>query len=554
MGGRFATRDALLTNPMPDSRRTRRSIPLWMAYLAVGAVFLVVHAALETGSMAQNLTYDVVGASAVAVALVGVRSNRPDRRLPWLLMAFGQALFVMGDLTWNWYEIIGEDPYPSVADVLYLGGYPFIAAGLFLLIRRRLGDGDRGGVLDAAILTMAVAILSWTFLMQPQFVGTELDPLSLGISLAYPIADLLLIGVAMGLLTTPGARTTSFRLLGASLVLLLIADQIYAIQVFEGTYIAGGPIDTLYLVAYLFFGAAVAHPSMCRLTDPQPVLVTWLGPVRMLCLAAAMVTGPLLVTLGPDASSGLVVTALGTALLSLLVLARLAGLVGLLERDVAQRRALEAKLSYQAFHDPLTGLTNRRRFVQQAEEALARRHRTGSVAALFLDLDDFKTVNDSLGHQAGDDVLIAVGTRIRESLRERDLAARLGGDEFGVLLVDIPDPAFAATVSDRLLAKLDAPIEIAGTKVVVGASIGIAIDNPSMSSVDDLLGEADVAMYQAKALGKGRHQIFSPEALAGAEAAAPPTAAEGDRRSWHVRRPIVGRADLRPTSLEPEAG
>jgi diguanylate cyclase (GGDEF)-like protein len=221
---------------------------------------------------------------------------------------------------------------------------------------------------------------------------------------------------------------------------------------------------------------------------------------------------------------------------------------------VAQRRALEAKLSYQAFHDPLTGLTNRRRFVQQAEEALAREHLPGSVAALFLDLDDFKTVNDSLGHQAGDDVLVAVGTRIRESLRERDLAARLGGDEFGVLLVDIPDPVFAATVSDRLLAKLDAPIEIAGTKVMVGASIGIAIDNPTMSSVDDLLGEADVAMYQAKALGKGRHQIFSPEALAGAEAAAPPTVAEGERRPWHVRRPIVGRPDIRPTSLEPEAG
>jgi diguanylate cyclase (GGDEF)-like protein len=525
-----------------------------MAYLAVGAAFLVVHAALETGSMAQNLTYDVVGASAVAVAIVGVRRNRPDRRLPWVLMALGQALFVMGDLTWNWYEIIGEDPFPSVADILYLGGYPFIAAGLFLLIRRRLGDGDRGGLLDAAILTTAVAILSWTFLVQPQLVGTELDPLSLAISLAYPIADLLLIGVAMGLLTTPGARTTSFRLLGTSLVLLLVADQVYAIQVFEGTYVAGGPIDTLYLVAYLLFGASVAHPSMCRLTDPQPVLITWLGPVRMLCLAAAMVTGPLLVTLGPDAQTGLVVTAIGTALLSLLVLARLAGLVGLLERDVAQRRALEAKLSYQAFHDPLTGLTNRRRFVQQAEEALARRHRTGSVAALFLDLDDFKTVNDSLGHKAGDDVLVAVGTRIRESLRERDLAARLGGDEFGVLLVDIPDPAFAATVSDRLLAKLDAPIDIAGTKVMVGASIGIAIDKPSMSSVDDLLGEADVAMYQAKALGKGRHQVFSPEALAGAEASAPLTAEEHDRRPWHVRRQIVPRADIRPTSLEPEAG
>ena len=107
--------------------------------------------------------------------------------------------------------------------------------------------------------------------------------------------------------------------------------------------------------------------------------------------------------MGPDAAGGLVVVAVGTALLSLLVLARLAGLVGLLDRDVAQRRALEAQLSFQAFHDPLTGLTNRRRFVEATAAALAERSEPGSVAALFLDLDDFKTINDTLGHGAGDE-------------------------------------------------------------------------------------------------------------------------------------------------------
>ena len=140
---------------------------------------------------------------------------------------------------------------------------------------------------------------------------------------------------------------------------------------------AASRIDSLYLVAYLLFGAAAAHPSMRVLTDPHPVPVTWLGPVRMVCLAAAMVTGPILVALGPEAAGGLVVVAVGTALLSLLVLARLAGLVGVLARDVAQRRALEAQLSFQAFHDPLTGLTNRRRFVEAAEAALADPIRDG---------------------------------------------------------------------------------------------------------------------------------------------------------------------------------
>ena len=528
---------------MPNQPRSTRRVPLWLAYFIVGATAIVVHAMMATGTLPQSWFYDVIGGSAVAVALVGIWANRPDRRLPWVLMVVGQACFVAGDVLWNYYEMIGEEPFPSMADVLYLAGYPFIALGLMLLIRRRLGDGDRGGLLDAAILTTAAAILSWTFFIQPQVTGSELDTLSLAISLAYPIADLLLIGVALGLLTTPGARTSSFRLLLASLVALLVADQVYALQNLEGTYVSGGPLDSIYLIAYVLFGAAAAHPSMVHLTDPHPVAVTWLGPVRLVCLAAAMITGPVLVTIGPGADGGLAVVALGTAVLSLLVLTRLAGIVGMLDRDVKKRRALEAQLSYQAFHDPLTGLANRRRFVEQAETALVGRQRPGSIAALFLDLDDFKTVNDSLGHAAGDELLTTVATRIRETLRTTDLAARLGGDEFGVLLMDVTDIGFAQAVAERLLEAIQAPLTISDVPVVVGASIGIALDTSSMTAVDDLLGDADVAMYQAKAMGKGRHHTFTAD-LAGAAAR---------ERTWS-EAPRTVRRPLGTARLEPGAG
>jgi diguanylate cyclase (GGDEF)-like protein len=531
------------------TRPTKLRVTMPMAYLAIGIALVAVHGALEPGGLAQNLLYDVVGASVVAAVLAGVRMYRPDRPWPWVLMALGQALFVAGDLLWNWYEVIGEEPFPSLADVLYLAGYPFLAAGLLLMIRRRVGGGDRGGLLDAAILTTAVAILSWTFLVEPQLVDSELDTLSLAISLAYPLADLLLIGVAMGFLTTPGARARSFQLLGVSLGVLLLADQIYALQNLDGTYVSGGPIDSLYLLSYILFGAAALHPSMVQLSEPHPVTVTWLGPFRLACLAGAMVTGPLLVTLGPGSEPGLAVVAGGTALLSLLVLARLAGLVDMLARDVAQRRALEAQLSYQAFHDPLTGLTNRRRFVEAAEAALAGRNGTGSVAALFLDLDDFKTVNDTLGHVAGDALLVTVAERMRHDLRSVDVAARLGGDEFGVLLTDIADEAYAVGVAERLLAHLNEPIRVAGVLVEVGASIGVAVDAASMATVDDLLGDADVAMYQAKALGKGRHHVFD-------------AASSEDRasraRAWVEQGPTVrvspGIPSLGPARLEPEAG
>ncbi len=525
---------------MPTEPRSIARLPLWLAYFAAGAVALVIHRLMEPASPAQNWFYDLVGGSAVVVALIGVAINRPDRRLPWYLMAAGQAMFVAGDVLWNYYDAIGESPFPSMADVLYLAGYPFIAVGLLLLIRRRLGDGDRGGVLDAAILTTAVAILSWTFFIQPLIGSSDLDPLSLAISLAYPVTDLLLIGVALGLLTTPGARTPAFRMLMLSLLSLLVADQIYAVQTLDGTYSAGGWLDSIYLISYVLFGMAAAHPSMVQLTDPHPVAVTWLGPVRLLCLAAAMITGPILVTVGPGADGSLSVVALGTAILSLLVLIRMAGIVRMLDRDVKKRRALEAQLKYQAFHDPLTGLANRRRFVEQAEQALATRTKPGTIAALFLDLDDFKTVNDSLGHAAGDELLATVAARIGDCLRSTDLGARLGGDEFGVLLYDIDDLAYAQSVAERLLVAIQGPTTIADTQVAVGASIGIALDTTAMSTVDDLLGDADVAMYQAKAMGKGRYHTFTAD----------PEGAAARERTWSdsprtVRRPF-GVARLEP--------
>ena len=532
---------------MHADRRPSLRIAPWHLFVAASVVAVVVHALVEQDSLTQGFIYDGIGASAVLAALIAVWLHRPDRIAPWVLMALGQGLFVAGDLTWNWYEILGEDPFPSAADGLYLAGYPFIALGLLLLIRRRLAGGDRGGLVDAAILTTAVGILSWTFLIQPQLGASDIDTLSLTISLAYPVADLLLIGFAMSLLTTPGARTVSFRLLGASLLLLLVADQVYAVQNLEGTYISGGPIDTVYLAAYILFGASALHPSMRRLTDPHPVVVTWLGPIRLACLAAAMVTGPILVTLGPEAAGGLAVTAAGTALLSLLVLIRLAGLVGLLERDVAARRVLEARLTYQAYHDPLTNLANRRRFVDETTKALAARRAPGSVAVMFLDLDDFKTVNDGLGHAAGDELLAAVAERITSSVRSSDVAARLGGDEFGILLIGVPDVSYAVGAATRLLTVLDEPIQIAGLDVHARASIGIALDSADTGGVDDLLGQADIAMYRAKAQGKHRHHVFSEEDVLDTDAVegrAPVVESGSLRLGLPFRKPTVRRPAL----------
>ena len=184
-------------------------------------------------------------------------------------------------------------------------------------------------------------------------------------------------------------------------------------------------------------------------------------------------------------------------------------------RDVSERKAFEEQLSHQAFHDPVTGLANRALFRDRVEHAMQRRSRDGKpVSVLFMDLDDFKTINDSLGHAAGDALLVEVGERVRDTLRTADTTARLGGDEFAVLLEDGGDGARAAEVAVRILASLDAPFVLEEKEVFVHASIGIASADEhselTASDADALLRNADAAMYMAKQGGKGRYQVFEP--------------------------------------------
>ncbi len=177
-------------------------------------------------------------------------------------------------------------------------------------------------------------------------------------------------------------------------------------------------------------------------------------------------------------------------------------------RDVTARRALEGRLAEQALHDPLTGLANRTLFEDRFAQHLLRRGRRGQMAVLFIDLDDFKSVNDTLGHLVGDQVLRVVALRLRESARDGDTVARLGGDEFAILVQDEEPESTARGIADRLLRAMDAPVVVAGREATVRVSVGIAVD-PGASTVLDLLRDADLAMYSAKMQGKGRVEMFT---------------------------------------------
>src|SRR5436190_586655 len=184
---------------------------------------------------------------------------------------------------------------------------------------------------------------------------------------------------------------------------------------------------------------------------------------------------------------------------------------GRLERSLAQLTELESRLSYQAFHDSLTGLANRSLFVQAVEGALGEMESGDDTrpAVLFIDVDDFKTVNDSQGHAAGDLLLMAIAERIQSCLRPDDLAARLGGDEFAVLLRSHVDKVDACRIVERIASTVRTPVMIHNREVMPRTSTGVAIADDH-STVEDLLRNADVAMYMAKTRGKDTYEVFVP--------------------------------------------
>ncbi len=187
--------------------------------------------------------------------------------------------------------------------------------------------------------------------------------------------------------------------------------------------------------------------------------------------------------------------------------------------DITEQKVLEQQLGRLAFNDVLTGLANRTVFLDRVTLALARSARSGHFpAVLFLDLDEFKAVNDSLGHAAGDRLLQVVAERLRAAIRPADCVARLGGDEFAVLIEDVGTADLAAATANRLLQVLRAPIEIEGRQITGRGSIGIALAGAGTTSPNDLLRDADAAMYRAKARGRGNWVLFEPvmhtEALA----------------------------------------
>ncbi len=598
----------------------------WLIYLLGGLVVTVLYLFVAPFK-GSGPVFNLLGLSPMVAIAYGVRLHRPASRRPWWFFLAGFALFWLGDLyTYSYPKLLhSEVPFPSPGDGLYLLVYPVLIAGLLMLVRRRHAGGDRGGLIDTAILTLGLSLPSWVGLMAPYLHDHQLGVIGKLVSVAYPTGDVLLLAVAIRLALDQGRREPAFYLLGASIVWLLATDFVYGLLTLGGTYDHQLWLDLGWIAFYLLWGAAALHPSMVRLQERGPLRNTGLTGWRLALLTVGSLIAPV-IALARDIGHGdsdMAVVQVGALVLFGLVVTRMAGLVrataslseevhrrrsearfgslvkhssdlitvvapdgvvtyqspsiehvlgwtadeitgtrfdALMEaadrrllqaghafdctlahrsgprrhfeirctdlthdedvgglvlnaRDVSDRRVFEEQLTHQAFHDPVTGLANRAMFVERVRHALAQAHRENRTAAVvFLDLDDFKTINDSLGHAAGDEVLAEVAKRLAASIRASDTAARFGGDEFALLLEDVQGVQEAADTAERIIEALAVPLVAGHRQLSLHGSLGISLaDGASVTSADELIRDADAAMYIAKREGKSGYRLFEPE-------------------------------------------
>src|SRR4029079_14036833 len=251
-----------------------------MVATAIGAMFIVAFFALPQGSVEQSAVYDACGLAMVALGFLGIRIHRPAGWLPWLTLVGARLAFVSGDIIWTVYQANGEDPFPSIADASYIVGYPILALGLGIAIRRRVSGGDRAGLREGAILACGAVVVWWSFVLGPLVAASDPDPLSFAIGVAYPIGDLLLIGMALGLLMTPGAKSISFAFLVTNLTIVLVGDLLFNLQTLDGTYVDGGLLHAIWLVAQNVVAMPPLPPSRAEVFDPRPLPIALLGPIR----------------------------------------------------------------------------------------------------------------------------------------------------------------------------------------------------------------------------------------------------------------------------------
>ncbi|MBB2944336.1 diguanylate cyclase (GGDEF)-like protein [Actinoplanes lutulentus] len=467
---------------------------LWLIYLVVASTAAVAYVLVPLNA-ATRWIYVAVNCTAPIATWYGLVRHTPRRRTGWLVIVAGLAASGIGDVLFAGYTSRGlTAPFPSPADALYLLGHVGIAAGTAVLAAR----AGRTAFIDSAVILSPLAGLAWILVLEP--IRTLDGTLSAQfVAVAAPASTLFVVYCALALALGVELRTPGVRVLLLGLIAWFLSDALYTHQSLSGTYVEGGPIDLGWMAMPILIATAGLHPSMVTTTPRRSALVMLTVPRAVTLFCASLVLPTVHLFWEPVPDTPLI---LGASISMSLVAVRLIAPI----HELARR----------AGHDPLTGLVNRSLLMDRMHLALSSLPADGRtrVGLLFCDLDHFKTVNDSLGHDAGDQLLIAIADRMRASVRAGDVVCRLGGDEFVVLMPAVTEQE-ADDIAARVTADLAEPLRLTdGSDFFPSLSIGLRTTGDTTADPDALLQDADTAMYQAKAAGRGRMVRFDAQSRA----------------------------------------
>ncbi len=511
---------------------------------AFSAVILVAFAAVLYGGRADprmleilaDLTLCVLSLTATLFTARAATITLGRVRAAWAVMSAGLGAFTLAEIIWTYFDLETQQaPFPSAADVFFLL-FPVGACVALLLFRDRPGGVSQIRiVLDGLIVAGSMFIVSWTLVMGQIYAVGSASRIEFILLMAYPVSDLLLVTVAaVVIVSVRSSQRVTVMLIAGALAAMAVADTGFAYLSAQDQYRSGSVIDIGWVAGLLLMITAATTSAPYRDDEPAggglPAWASALLPYAPLMLAASVVAAD-----RPDDILSGPVLPVGIALM-LAVLARqfLA---------VSENRRLLGALARQAQQDPLTGLANRALFEQRLGEAVRARVAGGAPAAvLMMDLDDFKTVNDALGHGAGDQLLVAAADRMRRAVRAGDTLARVGGDEFAVLVDG--DGGDAASIAERIAEAFEAPFVIGAREVMIRPSVGIAVNDDSVPDhqAEELLRQADLAMYAAKRSGAAGIRSFA-DPLHFADGIGPVSEADSLQLLGELRR-AIGNGEL----------
>jgi diguanylate cyclase (GGDEF)-like protein len=492
----------------------RRVLPIALRQTAPSgrtllAAYWVVAVTLDLLPATASLTLPLVALGSIAIMAVSIRRYRPAHEPLWWTVVAALVLFTAGGAVRDGYHTLGElGPGRSlVPDMVILPGYLLLVTALvgFVIVRTRESGRRLEVIYGGLIAALALLAYCWVFIMERVLVlaqdGTPLPVRA--VLVCYPATSLFLVATALQVVFSSSvSRTSCERFFAFTMACMFAGDLLFMLVELHFADPATGILDLPYVLAYLGAASLASRPSMRSFAEAKPEVRDRWSPGRILLVAIAFST-PAVLLLAPVRREDRFVLLVIVGALTML------GILQFLEAMHTTARS-ERRLRYLASHDGLTGLANRMLLERELALRIERAgHSGGLVAVLFLDLDRFKLINDTLGHAQGDLVLCDVATRLRAGIADRGLVGRIGGDEFLVVLDDVRSVGECLDHANRLRRVLGAPYVLAGGDFHLTASVGLACTpEGGAASAESLIRDADTALYQAKEAGRDTVAVF----------------------------------------------